>query len=389
MERKLALIALSMILAVGMIPLSSYGVDQKPQGIEADASIRGEDPLPPVGPPPEGMPGPSDEEIMLKRQKIAEWLSTHAGLATGWPPCDFNEIEPNNLPPATQLVTYGDTVCADCTPDASDWDFYLFTGTAGQYITVDVEAMTYGGDFDPQVYITDEILTTLAFNEDWGGPPGPWIYDSRIANFALPYTGNYYILVKSVYPGALNTNYNLILYGPDPIDLAEPNDVFANATHIPLPPSGSPFGAGISPLGDLDFYYSFAYPTQHMIFTVTPAPGLKPGIAIYDEIGTLLDYANGGAPGEEIELQIDWGALGYEGHFFMKVVGSGNTTTGLYTLAVDYKCVTDCYSLADDYPWYLDNYVYDLGLYAGVGTDFYVAGYNIGTPVMSSITIPM
>jgi hypothetical protein len=164
MEKKFTLIALSMVLAAGMIlPLSAYGVEPRPQGIEYWAYKGEDDPLlPPIPPPPEGMP--SQEEIMLKHREMENWHREHMNILQGFPPCDFNEIEPNDIPPPTQAVTYGDTVCAYLYPDDTEWDFYLFTGTAGDYITVDVEAMTHGGDVDPQVYITDEFLSTLAFN---------------------------------------------------------------------------------------------------------------------------------------------------------------------------------------------------------------------------------
>lgn len=106
MEEKYTVVVLSMVLAVGTIlPLPTYAVEQKPEGIEAVRYVQEERFSPPAY-PPEGMPKTSEDESMLTRQRIREWALTHRTLLEEWLPCDFNRDGRTTIVDAAYLVDF-------------------------------------------------------------------------------------------------------------------------------------------------------------------------------------------------------------------------------------------------------------------------------------------
>jgi hypothetical protein len=100
------------------------------------------------------------------------------------------ESEPNNDYTTADAVSLGDAATGAIDP-AGDWDWFVFSATAGQYIEVDVDAEEVGSDLDSYMFLyASDGVTELAENDDWGD----W-YDSRIG-YTIPTTGNYYIALR-------------------------------------------------------------------------------------------------------------------------------------------------------------------------------------------------
>ncbi|UCC83625.1 MAG: DVUA0089 family protein [Gemmatimonadota bacterium] len=100
------------------------------------------------------------------------------------------ESEPNDDYTTADAVSLGDQATGTIDP-AGDWDWFVFSATAGQMIEIDVDAEEVGSDLDSYMYLYDTDGTTeLAYNDDWGG----W-YDSHI-EYTFTAAGNYYIALR-------------------------------------------------------------------------------------------------------------------------------------------------------------------------------------------------
>ena len=106
---------------------------------------------------------------------------------------------------------------------AGDWDYYCFTGTAGQTVAADVDADVDGSALDPVLtLIAPDGTTVLAQNDDWDDLD-PYL------EHGLPATGRYFLRVASYdHPccGGPDHTYSLLLTKLS----AAPT-----ATHQPLP----------------------------------------------------------------------------------------------------------------------------------------------------------
>jgi hypothetical protein len=71
--------------------------------------------------------------------------------------------------------------------DRTPVDYYRFSGKSGELVTLQMNAA--GGDLDPYIILADAQLNELAFNDNTRGTP-----NARIAQFALPADGDYFIL---------------------------------------------------------------------------------------------------------------------------------------------------------------------------------------------------
>jgi hypothetical protein len=124
------------------------------------------------------------------------------------------------------VITYSGTLTSGVTvfgdvpnnsySDPNGWDYWSFSGNAGDVITItldrtsnqmdpgvelflgiggDTDGLTVFGSSDP----TDGLMTYLESNDDGGSdtPPGPFA-NSLIANFVLPSTGDYTIAAYDV-----------------------------------------------------------------------------------------------------------------------------------------------------------------------------------------------
>jgi hypothetical protein len=129
------------------------------------------------------------------------------------------ESEPNNDYTTADAVSLGDAATGAIDP-AGDWDWFVFSATAGQIVELDIDAEEVGSDVDTYMYLyASDGETQLAYNDDWG----EW-YDSHI-EYTIETTGDYYVALREYSDpevgGATYTytlNLNVLLPGPgDPV----------------------------------------------------------------------------------------------------------------------------------------------------------------------------
>jgi len=121
--------------------------------------------------------------------------------ATPPPPC-ADTHEPNNTPTQATAIAYGQALSADICP-GGDYDFYQFTGSAGDKIVIDIDT-TNESWLDSYVFLLDSNGNVLAANDDemWGE-----IRDSHLG-YQLPHDGTYYIKMKAWnHPSAGGSEY--------------------------------------------------------------------------------------------------------------------------------------------------------------------------------------
>lgn len=103
--------------------------------------------------------------------------------------------EPNDNPSQAKPITYGTlTQLAYIFGQPRDFDFFTFTGTAGDQIRARVYAKSsLGGTLDSYLFLLDASGNVLAENDDLVSGQ---ITDSEIA-YTLPTAGTYYLVVTS------------------------------------------------------------------------------------------------------------------------------------------------------------------------------------------------
>jgi hypothetical protein len=109
-----------------------------------------------------------------------------------WQPTCNDSYEDNDTYDNATSLSFDQTRNADiCGP--GDYDYYWFTGTAGQRIVIDIDAQVDSSLLDPYVSIIgSDGFTTLAENDD----EVPGLLDSRFG-YELPYDGVYFIRVRA------------------------------------------------------------------------------------------------------------------------------------------------------------------------------------------------
>jgi hypothetical protein len=119
--------------------------------------------------------------------------------------------EPNNLPRDAYLISYGDMLENGVINPAGDLDYFKFTGTAGDTITIDIDTQILGSELDSYLYLYDvDSVTELESNDDWAG------YDSRIMNYVLPSSGVFFIKVEEYeHPDEGGTGYSYHIWLTD------------------------------------------------------------------------------------------------------------------------------------------------------------------------------
>lgn len=190
------------------------------------------------------------------RHVLAALLLAVPGLALA-----VAESEPNqpvSSPQGLTIQSDGSTtvdavIGVNSGPPVLDVDFFSFSGTEGDVVTLDIDGGMGGVrnvDTVMAVYSTAAGYPMLRYNDDGGRPldaGSTHVYDSRIVNFRLPATGTYIVGVSS-YPrhlrnggttssNSLGTNangdYTLIVSGVTPpllqinIDIKPGNDAIA------------------------------------------------------------------------------------------------------------------------------------------------------------------
>ena len=99
------------------------------------------------------------------------------------------ESEPNNSVSTADSVALGDRATGTVDP-AGDVDTWFVDLTAGQILSLDVDAQSAGSPLDPVLsLLAPDGTTLLAFNDDFDG------FDSRIS-FRIPASGRYYVMIR-------------------------------------------------------------------------------------------------------------------------------------------------------------------------------------------------
>ncbi|MFQ5595987.1 MAG: clostripain-related cysteine peptidase, partial [Anaerolineae bacterium] len=99
----------------------------------------------------------------------------------------------DNDSPSTATALSFDTPITDLTIDpAGDFDYFAFSGSSGQTITIDIDAASNGSSLDSYLWLMDtDGETVLAENDDDGNS-----FDSYLTH-TLPAAGAYYAVVSS------------------------------------------------------------------------------------------------------------------------------------------------------------------------------------------------
>jgi hypothetical protein len=196
----------------------------------------------------------------------AAWFTVSGSSA------DTIASEPNNDFASCTPVSIGDTI-NDAIDPAGDVDYYCFTGTAGQTIAGDIDSAQAGDPpFDSVLTLYDDDQHAIANNDDHDG------FDSYLEK-VLPYTGQYYLRVRSNYSccGGPEYAYTLRIISlaapatPTPLPIDDPDN-------CPTIQPGAVINDAIDPEGDRDYYCFNGNAGQTIIADIDAM-----------EIGSLLD----------------------------------------------------------------------------------------------------
>lgn len=146
------------------------------------------------------------------------WYVDDVSINTTPPPACNDANEPNNIYTQATSIAYGQSRDGDICPNG-DYDFYTFTGVAGDKIVLDIDAQVNGSLLDSYIFLLDSNgSTVLAQNDDAAGS-----LDSKLG-YTLPHDGNYYIKVRAYnHPntGSPGHFYTLNLYTDDTLPTAQ------------------------------------------------------------------------------------------------------------------------------------------------------------------------
>ncbi len=236
------------------------------------------------------------------------------------------ESEPNNTVPTADSVAFGDQATGVVNP-AGDVDTWFVDLTAGQFLSVDVDAAQVGSPLDPTLeLIAPDGTTSLAFNDDFDG------FDSRIS-YRVPQSGRYYVLIRAFgATGGPGLTY-VINFGkvicPVVGTEQEPNDTPGTAAPVAIGDSGSgeicPHDD--NPTGDVD-YWAFTARAGTTIELDVDAAALglfvDPVIALYASDGTTQLAFNDDQDGADSRLQYSIITTGTYYATVADAAGSGN-----------------------------------------------------------------
>lgn len=167
----------------------------------------------------------------------------------------LQESEPNNTVATADSVGLGDQASGTVNP-AGDVDVWFVDLTAGQFLSVDVDATEAGSPLDPVIALfAPDGVTQIATNDDFDG------LDSRISHF-IPTSGRYFVAIRGFgnQGGAAGTyaiNFGLVTCAAVGTE-EEPNDAPETATPIAIGATGvgEICARDDFPIGDVD-YWSF------------------------------------------------------------------------------------------------------------------------------------
>jgi hypothetical protein len=132
------------------------------------------------------------------------WYIDDLDISSTPPPSCADSHEPNDIPAQATAIAYGQTLSADICPDG-DYDFYTFTGTAGDRVVVDIDAKANGSLLDSYVFLLDSDGTSILAEHD--DEILVEVQDSHLG-YQLPHNGTYYIKVRAWnHPSVGGTDY--------------------------------------------------------------------------------------------------------------------------------------------------------------------------------------
>lgn len=121
------------------------------------------------------------------------WYVDDLEISTTPPPSCADTYEPNNTPAQARSISYGQIFSAEICPNG-DYDFYTFTGTAGDKVVVDIDATVDGSLLDSYVFLLDSDGTTVLAEHD---DEIPIEVQDSLLGYYLPHDGTYYIKVRA------------------------------------------------------------------------------------------------------------------------------------------------------------------------------------------------
>lgn len=237
-----------------------------------------------------------------------------------------NESEPNNTLATANSIAPDITITGTLNP-MGDVDFFAFEASAGQQVTIDVDAqsLTPKSPADTVVTLYDGSGRQLAENDDES-------LDTRdsLLRFTVPTAGRYVFRIRDVAQrGGPNFAYRarVTLTGGAPSSRfieSEPNNSIAQANSIT--PNVTIRGA-LDPSGDVDFFAFQANAGQRLRIDVaakrlTPPSAADTVVALFDSSGRKLAENDDRAPGQlDSLLEFTFTATG---RYFFSIRDFGN-----------------------------------------------------------------
>jgi hypothetical protein len=234
---------------------------------------------------------------------------------------DMPEAEPNNGFDVANVAHDMPFDCMGTISYATDYDYLKVTLTAGQPIQINVFRSIgyFSSPLDPMIWVVAENMSTVvAYNDDISFP---WNLNSEV-RFSAPYTGNYYLIVRSAtLTGGPTYNYIISAWTSlNPVfDFAnlesEPNDSSTYAT--PLTTPGISIGS-MSVAGDVDWTVFAADAGTTLVIDVHSQLfyfPMDPVVELYDGYGHRL-FANDDMDGRDSRFNI---LIPATGNYYLKI----------------------------------------------------------------------
>ena len=212
-----------------------------------------------------------------------------------------DEIEPNNSMAQANGISAPFTLVRAEIDTTSDVDFYRFSVTTGQKVTIWVQARSIDSGLTPRLSLHNDSGDLIGYNDTEINLSTPALTrDEPILYLKFPVGGNYFVSVSSL---SGTGDYSLLLVpqfdGSFVGDANEPNDSQAAATPISLPHQS--YGANLIHLGDLDWYAFQAEQGQSISIDVDALQNtanaafpmiLSARVGLFDEARSLIQSAD-------------------------------------------------------------------------------------------------
>lgn len=163
-----------------------------------------------------------------QRNAFEGWALDDVSINTTAPAVCSDSREPNDTWQQASPIASGGTASAVICP-GGDFDYYAFSGVAGETVVADIDAKSLGSALDPYLLLLDsDGVSILAQNDDE-------VYSTQqdsFIRFVLPHEGTYYLKVrawKNPAVGGSTYTYTLRFYsdGVDPVlDFPSPANAF-------------------------------------------------------------------------------------------------------------------------------------------------------------------